>query len=514
MMGNTYSIKYLKIYFWQGAAFLLRFLSLVIVTPYLTKDPSTYGIYAICISVTIFLNYADLGFLRAGQKYAAECCARGERIEEMKYIGFGTFVLLIFSILCASVFFYLGYHPQILIKGLDTTEKISTASQLLIILAGFTPVTVLQRMTSMIFDIRLDSYINQRLSLFASAISIVSVFYFFHGNNYRIVSYFFFTQSVNFLIVMICLVVAKIKYTYDIKQLLKCVQFNTSVYKKVNRLAYSGFYIMVVWIVFYELDQIAIGKFLGAEKVAIYAIAFTFAILFRSIYGILFSPFNVRVNYYVGNNDDEGLKKFCFQLFSLSLPLVVIPTIAIALVARPFIISWVGSAFSESVNLAILFSLIFSLSFISYCASMILVAKERIKEMYIIATIQPIIYWVGIISSYSFLGLISFGSFKLIATLVSEVYYFFILVKFLEIPVKELFQKAIYPIIFPLIFLFLSLLLANQYFPDEKSKVNLLFVIGTTGICIVSSLLILYLTSPEIRSISKNLIRNIIPKNG
>ena len=105
----------MKIYFWQGAAFVLRFLSMFIVTPYLTQEPSIYGIYAVCMSVTIFLSYADLGFLRAGQKYAAECYARGERAEEMKYIGFGTFVLLVFTLLCASVFFYLGYHPQSLI---------------------------------------------------------------------------------------------------------------------------------------------------------------------------------------------------------------------------------------------------------------------------------------------------------------------------------------------------------------------------------------------------------------
>ncbi len=384
MTNKSYQSNYIKIYFWQGAAFVLRFLSMFIVTPYLTKEPSTFGIYAVCMSVTIFLGYADLGFLRAGQKYAAECYARGERAEEMKYIGFGSFVLLILTLLCTCIFFYLGIHPTTLIKGLDTLEKTSTASSLLYILAAFAPITVLQRMVSMIFDIRLDSYINQRISLGASIITVASVLYFFGNGNYQIVPYFFFSQSINLLSVLICVWLAKRKYNYNIKQLLRCIRFDSEVYRKAKGLAYSGLYVMLLWIVFYELDQIAIGKFIGIDKVAIYAIAFAFATFFRSIFGILFSPFTVRANYFVGNGDDEGLKRFSLQLFSLSAPLVVLPTVAFALVAKPFILSWVGFDYNESINLARFFSIISTLSFISYSASMVLIAKVRIKEMYII----------------------------------------------------------------------------------------------------------------------------------
>jgi O-antigen/teichoic acid export membrane protein len=310
MTDRSYKSNYIKIYFWQGAAFVLRFISMFIVTPYLSKEPTTFGIYSVCISVTIFLGYADLGFLRAGQKYASECFARGERTEEMKFIGFGAFVLFVFAMLCAIVFFYLGFHPEKLIKGLDTTGKVATASNLLFILAAFTPVTVLQRMASMIFDIRLDGYISQRISLGASLITIASVFYFFGNEHYQIVPYFFFSQSINLLVVLICLWLAKRKYQYNLLQLFRFINFNAAIYRKAKNLAYSGLYVMIVWIFFYELDQLAIGKFLGAEKVAIYAIAFAFATFFRSIYGILFSPFNVRANHYVGNGDDEGLKRF------------------------------------------------------------------------------------------------------------------------------------------------------------------------------------------------------------
>lgn len=504
---TSYTANYLKIYFWQGAAFVLRFLSLFIVVPYLTKEPAIYGIYAICVSISIFLNYADLGFLRAGQKYSAECCVRGDRVEEMMFIGFGTFVLLVFTLLCASIFLYLGFHPQSLINGLDSPKNLFIASRLLLILAVFTPVTVLQRMVSMIFNIRLEGYINMRISLLGSIITIGSVFYFFRSGNYYIVQYFLFSQSINFGVVLICFWLAKRNYNYNIKQLFKYVRFDSVIYRKTYDLAYSGLYLMIVWIVFYELDQLAIGKFIGPEKVAVYAVAFAFATFFRTIYGILFSPFTVRANYFVGNGDDEGLKNFTIQIMSLSAPLVILPTISFALVAEPFILSWVGANYIESIDLVIYFSLAYTLSFISYSGSMILIAKLRIRETFIVGTIKPLIYWIGILSTYSFMGLSSFGLFKLTASLISIIYYIYILKKYLEIKFLALTKKIFYPSLLPLIFLVTILIVVNKLMPDEKSRLNLLIVLGVTGSSIIVSFLIQYVMSADIRIVVKNLLR-------
>jgi O-antigen/teichoic acid export membrane protein len=507
-MIKSYTANYLKIYFWQGAAFLLRFLSMFIVAPYITKEPTTYGIYAVCVSVTIFLNYADLGFLRASEKYAAEYYIQGNRSEEMKYIGFGTFVLLIFTLVCTLIFLFLGFHPQILIKGLDSVQKISTASHLLLILSAFTPVIVLQRMVAMVFQIRLDSHKFQRISLCGSAITIASVFYFFEAGKYQIVQYYFFSQIVVFSSTILSLWFLKSEYKYNIKQLFRSIRFDSAVYKKVNGLAYSGLYLMFVWILFYEIDQILIAKFLGAEKVAVYAIAFTFAVLFRSIYGIFFSPFTVRMNHLIGNGDIDGLKRICLQLFLLSAPIVVIPTVAFTLVAKPFIMSWVGVNYVDSVTLARFFALIYTLSFISYTMSMVLIAKVRLNEMYIIGTIEPVIYWIGILVTFSEWGLLSFGLFKLIAILVAEIYYFWLLGDFLEIPLGDLVRKTFYPLLYPLGFLIPALSIANNYLPCEKSKLNLLIVVSTTGVCIVMSMLVQYYSSSDIRLAVQNVINH------
>jgi O-antigen/teichoic acid export membrane protein len=480
-----------------------------IVMPFLTKSPSTYGIYAICISITLFLNYADLGFLRAGQKYAAESFARDDRQGEMQFIGFGAFILLLFSLVCAIGFFIFSLRPEILINDIGSHAKVKIASDLLFLLAIFTPITVLQRVVTMIFDIRLEGYILQRLNLFSSLLSILSIFYFFKENRYEIVLYFLLLQTLNFFVVIAGAFILKKRYEYDFLELIKNIRFNGVIYEKVRGLAYSGLYVMFVWVLFYELDQIVIGKILSIEKVAIYSIAFALSSFFRSIYGILFTPFSNQANYYVGICDNEGLKSFCIKMFSLSAPVVILPTIAFALISNSLIVTWVGPAFGESVKLAVLFSLLFSVCFISYTSSMILLVTVRVKEMYTIATIQTFIFWIGVISTYSFLGLFSFALFKLIATLVSEIFYIFILSDFVKLSVFDLIAKVAYPILIPLIFLMISLTVAVHFFPNTKSSLNLLIVLGTTGLFIGLSFFLYYFTSFEFRKLTKSFVSNI-----
>lgn len=498
-MQSQYTSKYFKIYLWQGISLVLNFLSMFIVIPYLTKEPSIYGIYTVCISISIFLAYADIGFIGAGQKYAAESYARGERDDEIRIIGFTSFILLVFVLLFMLFFLYLGFNPQLLLKNLNTPNKISIASELLLILACFAPVTVLQRITQMIFGIRLDDYINQRVFCCANLIKILSVLYFFKGGNYRIVEYFLFSQFVNAIAYTTSLFLAKRMYNYDFKLLLHCLRFNSIVFKKVNKLAFSSLYITASWIIYYELDNVTIGKFLGVEKVAIYAIGLTMLSLFRSLFGILFAPFSARFNHFIGKGNIEGLKKFSLQVVTLTLPIVVIPIIALTLVVQPFVLSWVGADYADSLGVARFLLLCNIFAFISYPANMLLMAQEQIKQIYVVNTIIPIIYWVGVVSSYSFLGLQSFAIFKFIAFVVPIAYYLPYLLKFLSLSLGNFLNKVIKPVLIPVAFLVVLVLLIDGYLPCVKSKINLFTVIGTTGMLITGTFIVQYMISSEIR---------------
>ena len=94
MQNESFSKNYLKIYFWRIFSVVTGFLSLFIVVPQLSMNKDLYGIYTFCLSFHLYLSYADIGFLNAGQKYAAEEYAKGNRDSEISHLGFTGFVLL------------------------------------------------------------------------------------------------------------------------------------------------------------------------------------------------------------------------------------------------------------------------------------------------------------------------------------------------------------------------------------------------------------------------------------
>ncbi|MCK8141466.1 oligosaccharide flippase family protein [Flavobacterium sp. I-SCBP12n] len=470
-----------------------------IVVPYLTSNPNTYGVYSICISFAIFLSYADLGFMGAGQKYVAEYFAKGDIDGEIKVIAFTNFILLIFLVLFSIVFFAFSLQPALLVKGLYTYSEIHIASTLLLILAIFTPTTLLQRLLQMIFGTRMEDFIIQRVNIIGSMLKILSVIWFFRKGNYDIIGYFLFTQIINLLAAIVTLFIARKRYNYNFRLLFRSMHFNKAVFDQTKSLAFTSLFITISWIFYYELDSVAIGKFLGANQVAIYAIGLTVLTFFRSIFSILFSPFNVRFNHFVGSGDESILQSFYLQIVTILAPVVVFPIIVIAILARPIVFTWVGTDYSDSVLIIQFLVFCNVLAFISYPTNFMLIAMERQKTLYFVNTILPFVFWIGIFFTINVLGVHSFALFKLVAFLFSGIVLYRLMIDYLKLTISESLRKIFLPMLLPIIFLIVASFLIRDYLPHEKSKINLLTVAAATGSLIVVSFLLQYFVSEKWR---------------
>lgn len=448
-------------------------MSLFIVVPYLSADQSTYGIYSVCVSITVFLSYADLGFLGAGRKYAAESYYRGDRQGEIELVGFSHFILLIFVLILSVVFLFLSFRPELLIKGIEPGEQTHVAKGLLLILALFSPTIIVQRALQMIFGIRIQDYILQRINIVGNLIKIASVFYFFKEEHYDIVGYFLFIQLVNLICAFIGVFQAKKCYNYNFILLLSHFKFNSVIFNKTKALAYSSLFVTISWILYYELDSFAIGRMLGAREVAIYAIGFTILSFFRSLLGVFFSPFSSRFNHFIGVGKLYDLKKFYLHVLTISVPIVAFPIVAVVLFARPLVISWVGVGYESSVNIVRWLVLCNVLAFVSYPAGMLMTANERLKEMYALSFMMPLVYWGGIIITIGSLGVESFAIFKFIAFAISGIVYLWFSLNFLGISIVEFLRKSIIPYLPGLILMTLGLFLLKDSFIIGKSKLYL-----------------------------------------
>ena len=256
---------------------------------------------------------------------------------------------------------------------------------------------------------------------------------------------------------------------------------------------------MLSWFVFFEIDQIVISKMLGSEKVAIYAVAFTFTILFRGIIGIIFGPFMVRANYFVGQNKIEELKIFCINLVKYTAALTVIPTIVLSISSKYIILCWVGNSYEESVNIARVSSLLFTLSFFTSSINIFIVVTEKIKESNIISILTPIIFWLGVLFLFPYLFLFSCAISKLTIIILIAFFYGYMAIKHLNMSVRRTIFNVFKMLFFPVLFIFISFYVGDLFLPIEKSKTNLFYVISFSLVTIFLSYVILFFSSYEIR---------------
>ncbi|PUZ21236.1 Membrane protein involved in the export of O-antigen and teichoic acid [Chitinophaga costaii] len=508
-MQRSYTKNYFKIYFWQLLSILLNLLSLMVVIPQLSSHPGIYGIYAICVSSVIFLSYADLGFMNAGFKFASEFFARGKQAEERQIIGLVSFILLIFVGLFMITTLVLSVHPSWLIKGLNDQGYVRIARQLLVILALFAPMVVLQRALAIIFGIRLQDFIYQRVQMVVNLCKIVSVFFFYRSGHSNIVGYFLFGQCLTAVGLLTGFGIAGRRYGIGLKCFARSIRFSRPLFDEIKPLALSTLFITISWILYYELDIFSIARLSGAQAVAFYSIGLTCQSFFRTILGMLFNPFAARFNHFIAMHDTEGLKRFYQSVICLMLPVVVFPILSIVCLSKPLVYSWVGSGFHESVRLVQVLAMCNIWGFISYPAGMLLIARKEIRKLYVLAIVQPVIFWLGVAVFFSHFGYEVFAWFQLFAFLISALVYGWYSKQFLQIDTWKFFKTFILPGFLPAVLLILGLWSLVGYLPEEKNKINLILVVAIGGVLSMLAVGIYYLTTPTFRKYMYTVLQNL-----
>lgn len=510
VVGKSYTKNFFKTYFWQGLGLVLHILSLFIVVPWITDNKVVYGVYSICISTAMFLSYADLGFVSAGLKYAGECFARGEKEEEIKFYGFSSFILATFIGLIAIVYLIFSFNPTLLIKDISDPEYLSIASKLLFIQAIFSFSTVLQRLVTGIFQVRVEQFVYQRINIAGSAIKIASVFYFFGDGKYDIVGYFLFIKVIELLTQVIGVFVIQYRYKYSLISLIKAFRFNKSIFKITKSLAIGSLFVTAMWILYYELDIIIIGRMFGAHDVAIFALAFTFLQFLRSLSSIILSPFQSRYNHFIGVNKMVELKSFFKRVILFTMPIFILLILSVILIGDNLVLSWAGDEYIESGLILKLLVSIFMFSFITVPAANMLVALERVKEMYKVNLVMVILYWVGILVFKDSMGILAFPLFKLIAGISSVLFYISFVLKLLEINLLQFIRESFVRMLVPVTVQILFLLLIREYLPSDEGTWNLALVIGAAGLSFIMGFITLYIGSSYYRTSIKGILSKIL----
>lgn len=508
-MQQSYTKNYLKIYSMQILSVLLGFVSMFIVMPYLSSNKTIYGIYAICISVTIFFSYADLGFLGAAQKYAAESYSRNDWQQETSLLGFAHFIFLCMIILVGGIFLYLSFYPERLIAELQAGYETVVAHKLLLILSLFSPVIVIQRLVQMIFAIRLQEYQVQKWVIAGSIVKIMSVFYFFTRGKYDIVGYYLFIQIISALVAVAVLCMAKRKYHYPIGRLFRRFKFSPDIFRHTRSLAFSSLFVTFCWILYYEFDSLAIAKLLGADAVAVYAVGLSLLSFIRSLLSVLFAPFDSRFNHFRGLKQETEFHNFYLHVIKLTFPLVVFSLIAVAIMSKAIVISWVGWEYLLSVEIVVWLVLCNVLSFISYPARMMLMAREKIRQLYALNALMVLIFWTGIVCTINVWGVEAFARFKFLTFIINGLVSLWLSIRYLNISLRMFLRSVILPYLPSLGVMVIFLFLVKNSCISGKDKLNLFW----NGLLILSGIglgmTVGFLTVSDLKQYVRKIIHTI-----
>ncbi|NQV77929.1 MAG: hypothetical protein HQ490_06190 [Lutibacter sp.] len=483
---NNFSLKYFKIYFWQLIALVTNLGSMFIVLPFLTVNQDLYGIYAIVISVSLFFSYADIGFIYSAQKYAAEFYITNNRLGELKIIGFSMFMTSLVIIIMSSVLLIIACDPELVIKGISSNyENFLISKKLFVILIFSALITIPLKLCQIIFSIRLEEYIMQRINISANIIRLFSIIFLFSNGKYLIVEYFALIQLFNIIVVIICFHIINKNYSIKFKEIITFIKFDKVQFIKSKYLAFSGFYIMIIWILYYELDQIVIGKFLGSSEVAFYAIGFSLLSFIRGLFGILYSPFMHRFNYFTGLNDYDGLKKYYKNVVINLSPIIIGIIISFYLFMNNLVVSWVGLSFEKSIHISKILILCNLFAFISYPTSVLLKSLVQLKKFNIFNSFMPIVFFSIIYFYFEEIGVVIFAYSKFIVFFLIAIFYTIFYKSYLnENTVTIINDFFISHVISTLTVIIFSNFI-KDFLPYSKSSINLFIVLVTISVSIL-----------------------------
>lgn len=510
--AKSYTGNYFRIYFWKFISYFTGFASIAVVTPRITNSAALFGIFAFCMSLNIFFQYADLGFLNAAQKYASEYYGKKDFENEIRVTGFSCFIFAMFIIPISLFMLWFAYNPELVIKGISSPKEIKLATGLLLSLCVFSPVIIIQRMVQIIFAVRLEDYYPQRISIVVSVIRILSVFYFFGNGRYLLLEYFIFYNAIGILSLFVTIRIAQKRYHYSFIKLIKYFRYSKEMYAKTSKLAINSFFLALSWIIFYELDLIYIGYFIGKDGVAFYALAATLLKFLRDLFGTFYYPFVVRFNHLVGLRDDDNLSSLYHTLLKVGASVCFIPVLSIFFFMKPIIFSWVGINYESSIIIGQILIASAVSGFITYPAGALLTAKEEINVLYVNAIILPVVFLLGVLSTQHWLGVKAYAIFKTVAIFVNALIMLHYTLKYLNISLKEFFTTYLLNLIIPIGIVALIGLTCQYYLNPTKG----ILYLAITGTLIGGTMLIgfsmNFLTDSFFRNFARSTLRKLLKK--
>ena len=148
-------------------------------------------------------------------------------------------------------------------------------------------------------------------------------------------------------------------------------------------------------------------------------------------------------------------------------------------------------------------------AFVSYPCGTLLVAQEKIKDLYIVYGLQPLVYWIGVFLLMNLLNIHGFAIMKLTVFVLMGCFYLWYSLRFIEVKFDSFLKQVVLPSLPGFTVMAGMLFLANGLFCIDKSIKYLFLNAAVIGSAILIGFAITYFTSPVIKNQIKDVIKTL-----
>jgi len=372
----------------RAVTVLVNLAILPFIVRHVGKD--VYGVYTIVLTVTGYLGLLDFKIMSALTKYVAEYTGKGDqdRVDRIISASFSFYVLVgiaisLMMLACGhwfTDFFQVGAENREIVRRLFL---VAAATAVLM-----WPSSTFRGVAQGLQLWGADSLVNIIAQL-ANALGAVMLLKSGRG----IVELLLLSQSLTILGNLALFLVSRGRARFRLR--FPCLDMDT--YRLIFSFSMYIFISALINIFLFQVHNLIIGHFLSLSAVTVYAIAFNVQSIFRTINGSLGGPPWTIASQMEGQGDFAGQRRLLFTGTKLMSAMFVPVVVIMLFFVKPFILTWMGPGFEESVLPARIIIFFWLFNGTSELAGSMLSAKGIVREpMFISAAVAAANMVIGV----------------------------------------------------------------------------------------------------------------------
>lgn len=469
LIARNVSMKYAA----MGVDWVLGFAMLPFNLAHLGQ--SSYGLWMIIASITVYFSMLDLGFGGAQVKFAAQYRAQrdSQSLNEISSTMF--FVYGAISLAAYAIAVLLAFNLENFFK--ITAEQASTGRSVLLIVSVYVALGFPFSVFGAIVNGFMRPYLNGMIAIATSVgVAIANVVVLLAG--YGLVELVIATTAVR--------VLSCFAYRINAYRVFPALRIRFSNFRRERLRELGGFsaYVLLIDLankLNYQTDVMVVGAFINPAAVAAYAVAQRLCDLTQRLSNQLNTAVFPMVVDSATAGRSEQLRTVFLEGTRTSLVMVIPFAAGLAALAEPLIALWVGPQFGESVTVIYFLAVVVSVRVGSATARTILkgAGQHRLLAFTNVGTgLANLVLSVMLVQR---MGLIGVALGTLIPLALTSVFVIFpAACRRVGMPIGRAISTAVFPTVWPAVLVALMLVFSRAYIGN--SKVVLLVQAGLGGL--------------------------------